>query len=224
MKANFVLSISIAALFSNFALAQSATTTPISERKLTVKQFPQDKTPGSQYFNEAFMPAKIGNSEEIVMVRHNAYTDEIEVNINSVIKVLPSEMNESIQLMNSPFSYEYVEYTTEKGPKKLGYLKAISNNQKIKIYKSESIYRKEEVEADLGYGSSKPAAYTKLRDGYYIKIGDNDIKPLSLKKKSIVSILPEKEKEIVAFMKENELSLSEEKDLIALGRYINSLM
>jgi len=225
MKVPFLLSVSIVALFSNFAQAQSAVnTTPTSEIRFLPKKVAPDKTPGSQYFNETFVPAKIGNSNEIVLVRHNAYTDEIEVNIDNAIKIVPSDISLPVRLTNSPISYEYVEYTTEKGTRKEGYLKAISNNQKIKIYKSESIYRKPEVDPDSGYGTYKPAAYTKLKDEYFIKMGDADIKPLPLKKKSIIAILPEKEKEIAAFIKDNDLSISEEASLVMLGRYINSLM
>lgn len=224
MKVKFLVSTSIVALFSNFALAQSAAnTTSVSEIKFLPKKVVQDNTPGSQYFNETFQPAKIGNSNEIVFIRHNAYTDEIEINIDNVTKIVPSEYS-PINLTNGATSYEYVEYTTEKEARKQGYLKTISNNQKIKIYKSEAIYRKAPVEADLGYGTSKPATYAKLKDEYFIKIGDSEIKPLPLKKKNIIAILPEKEKEIAAFIKDNDLSISEEASLVMLGRYINSLM
>lgn len=224
MKVTLYSSIAIVALLSNFAQAQTANTTPVSERRYLTKNIVQDKTPGSQYFNEAFVPARIGNSDEIVMVRHNAYTDEMEISINNVIKIIPTEMNLSIRLANSPISFEYVDYTNEKGAKKTGYLKLISNNPKLKIYKAEAIYRKAEVEADLGYGSSKPAAYVKLRDEYFTQLGDSEIKPLAQKKKSIVAILPEKEKEIAAFIKDNDLSLSEEASFVMLGRFINSLI
>ncbi|MBC8643128.1 hypothetical protein H9W95_00385 [Flavobacterium lindanitolerans] len=63
-----------------------------------------------------------------------------------------------------------------------------------------------------------------MKDEYFIKIGDSEIKTLPLKKKAIVSIVPEKEKEIASFIKENKISFSEDADLNQLGRFINSLM
>lgn len=228
MKRIFFLSISITALFSNFAQAQISAQQTVNDMATNERRFANknavDKASGSKYFNESFLPAKIGDSNEILLVRHNAYTDEIEVSINNEVKIVPAELNMPINLTNSATSYEYVEYTNEKDVKKQGYLKLISNNQKVKIYKSEAIYLKPEVHPASGYDTYKPAAYTKLKDEYFIKIGDSEIKTLPLKKKVIVAIVPNKEKEIASFIKENKISFSEEADLIQLGRYINSLM
>lgn len=229
MKKILFLSISLTALFSNFAEAQvlSAQQTvndiATNERRFNNKNA-VDKTAGSKYFNETFLPAKIVGSNEIILVRHNAYTDDMEVSVNDEIKIVPAETNMVINMVNGGISYEYVPYTNEKGVKKEGYLKLVSNNPKVKIYKSETVYLKPEVHPASGYDTYKPAAYTKMKDEYFIKIGDSEIKTLSLKKKAIVSIVPEKEKEIASFIKENKISFSEDADLNQLGRFINSLM
>ncbi|MEZ0005278.1 hypothetical protein ABH942_000629 [Flavobacterium sp. 28YEA47A] len=229
MKKILFLSISLTALFSNFAKAQvlsaQQTVNDIAnnERRFSNKNA-VDKTAGSKYFNETFLPAKIVGSNEIILVRHNAYTDDMEVSINNEVKIVPAELNTMINMTNSTTSYEYVAYTNEKGVKKEGYLKLISNNPKVKIYKSEVVYLKPEVHPASGYDTYKPAAYTKSKDEYFIRLSESEIKPLSLKKKAIVSIVPEKEKEIASFIKENKISFSEDTDLNQLGRFLNSLM
>ncbi len=228
MKKILFLSISLTALFSNFAEAQINAQQTVNDIVTNERRFAEknaaDKTAGSKYFNESFLPAKIAGSNEIILVRHNAYTDDIEVSINNEVKILPSELNMTINMTNSATSYEYVEYTNEKGEKKQGYLKLISNNPKVKIYKSEVVYLKPEVHPASGYDTYQPATYKKAKDEYFFKIGDSEIKTLPLKKKAIVSIVPEKEKEIASFIKENKISFSEDADLNQLGKFINSLM
>lgn len=228
MKKLFFLSISITALVSNFAQAQINAQQTVNDIATNERRFANknavDKTAGSKYFNETFLPAKIAGSNEIILVRHNAYSDDMEVSVNNEIKIIPAEENMVISMTNSPTSYEYIAYTNEKGEKKTGYLKLISNNSKVKIYKSEVVHLKPEVHPASGYDTYKPATYAKSKDEYFFKVGDSEIKSLPLKKKSIVSIVPEKEKEIVTFIKENKISFSEEADLNQLGRYINSLL
>ncbi len=228
MKKILFLSISLTALCSNFAQAQINAQQTVNDIATNERRFADknavDKTAGSKYFNETFLPAKIVGSNEIILVRHNAYTDDMEVNVNDQIKVVPAEVNMVINLTNSTTSYEYVEYTNEKGVKKEGYLKLISNNPKVKIYKSEVVYLKPEVHPASGYDTYKPATYAKSKDEYFIRLSGSEVKPLSLKKKAIVSIVPEKEKEIASFIKENKISFSEDADLNQLGKFINSLM
>ncbi|WP_447635152.1 hypothetical protein [Flavobacterium microcysteis] len=228
MKKILFLSISLTALFSNFAEAQINAQQTVNDIANNERRFADknkvDKTAGSKYFNETFLPARIAGSNEIILVRHNAYTDDMEVSINNEVKLVPSELNMVINMTNSATSYEYVEYTNEKGVKKTGYLKLISNNPKVKIYKSETVYLKPEVHPSSGYDSYQPATYAKSKDEYFFKLGESEIKTLPLKKKAIVSIVPEKEKEIASFIKENKISFSEEADLNQLGKFINSLM
>lgn len=228
MKKILFLSISITALFSNFAEAQINAQQTVNDIATNERRFADknkvDKTAGSKYFNETFLPAKIAGSNEIILVRHNAYTDDMEVSINNEVKVVPAELNTVINMTNSPISYEYVAYTNEKGVKKEGYLKLISNNPKVKIYKSETVYLKPEVHPASGYDTYQPATYAKSKDEYFFKLGESEIKTLPLKKKAIISIVPEKEKEIASFIKENKISFSEDADLNQLGRFINSLM
>lgn len=121
MKKILFLSISLTALFSNFAEAQINAQQTVNDIVTNERRFADknaaDKTAGSKYFNESFLPAKIAGSNEIILVRHNAYTDDIEVSINNEVKILPSELNMTINMTNSATSYEYVEYTNEKGEK-----------------------------------------------------------------------------------------------------------
>lgn len=228
MKKILFLSISLTALCSNFAEAQINAQQTVNDLANNERRFADknkvDKTAGSKYFNETFLPARIAGSNEIILVRHNAYTDDMEVSINNEVKVVPAELNTMINLTNSPTSYEYVAYTNEKGVKKEGYLKLISNNSKVKIYKTETVYLKPEVHPASGYDTYQPATYAKSKDEYFFKLGDAEIKTLPLKKKAIVSMVPEKEKEIASFIKENKISFSEEADLNQLGKFINSLM
>lgn len=64
---------------------------------------------GSQYFLEKFYPAKVDNSNEVVLVRYNAYNNEIELSINNEINVLQAKENQTIALANGSATYQYLQ-------------------------------------------------------------------------------------------------------------------
>ena len=179
---------------------------------------------GTQYFIENFSAAKIDNSNEIMLVRFNAYTNEMELKINDEINVLQAKENQNIALVNGKATYQYLQYINEDNLENQGYLMVISNSPKFRIYRKEKIELIPEQQAMGGYDKYKPAQYKKLDPEYYVQVGDGKIVYTKGKKKDFARMFEGKEKEISSFIKENRINTSDEADLYKLGTYIGTIL
>lgn len=179
---------------------------------------------GSQYFIEKFSPAKVDNANETVLVRYNAFNNEMELSINNEINVLQAKENQSIALVNGSATYQYVQYVSKDNVESQGYLVVINNSPNFKIYKKEKIELVPEQQPTGGYDKYKPAQYKKVDPEYYVQVGNGQIVYTKGKKKDFTSIVKDKEKEISSFIKENKLNTSKERDLSMLGNYISTLL
>ena len=59
---------------------------------------------------------------------------------------------------------------------------------------------------------------------YYIQLNNGEIVYMPTKRKKIMKLIPGKEKEIKAFMKENRIKTSRDKDLEKLGHFMSTLL
>ncbi|MUV02695.1 hypothetical protein GN157_03140 [Flavobacterium rakeshii] len=179
---------------------------------------------GSQYFSERFMPAIVNGAKDVVLVRYNAYHDEIEVQVDGEEMALKPENKQVIELKGKDLSYEYLQYTDEEGTSKQRYLIPVNKSDKVSIYKEESIYLQPEEQPTSGYGRYKAPQFRKNDIEYYIQFNNGEIVHMSTKKKDILSLVPGKEKEIKAFIKENKISTDEDEDLKQLANYLGTLI
>lgn len=180
---------------------------------------------GTQYYEERFMPAKINGSDEIVVVRHNAYSDEIEVKVHEEIRVVQPVEGLIVKLAGGTnTSYEYQTYVTEDNLTRQNFLIVVSDNPNLKIYRKDRITLIPEQHPTGGYQKYKAASYKKLDPEYYIKLKDGKIVYFDTKKSEILSMFPAKQKEIKAFIKENKISTSEDEGLAKLGTFLNTII
>lgn len=180
------------------------------------------KAGGTQYFDEKFVPAQI-NDGDLQLIRHNAYTDEIEVKVMDEIKVL-QPANGQIIKVKAGSTYEYVQYTDAKKAEHQNYLVLVSDNPNLKIYKKESIILQPEQHPTGAYDKYKPPMYKKMDAAYFIKIKDGSVVYFEADKSGVMSLFPEKKNEIKDFMKENKISPSDESDLPKLAAYLNTIL
>ena len=181
------------------------------------------KASGSQYFNEKFMPASI-NEGEVQVVRHNAYSDEMEVKVLEEIKVLQPENGQIVKLHAGGPTYEYVQYTDDKKVEHQSYLILVSDNPNLKIYKKEQVILVPEQHPVGPYDKYKAPMYKQEKPTYYIKIKNGDVVFFETDKSGVLSLFPEKKNEIKDFMKENKISPSDEEDLPELGAYLSTIL
>lgn len=225
MKLPKLLIIIPAVLISSMAVAQQTYVDNSGSVNLIYnKKAPSEPAQGTQYYIEAFVPAKIDGSKDITPVRYNAYSDELEIKVNEEIMVLQPKENMTVRLTNNKASYQYVEYTDKENVGSQHYLVLISENPNVKIYKKERIYLQPEEHPTGGYQTYKPPMYKKADFEYYIQKNNGPVTFMSTKKKDILALVPGKENEIKAFIKENSISTSDDEDLKKLGAFLNSLL
>lgn len=188
------------------------------------KKAPSEPAEGSQYFIEKFNPARIDDSNDIALVRYNAYSDEMELKINDEIVVLDPKEDMLIKLVNNQADYKFVQYTNKDGYSSQSYLVLVSDNDKIKIFRKERIELEPEEHPQGGYQKYKAPRYKKLNDQYYVQMNNGDVVYMSDSKRDIRELIPGKEKEIKNFMKEYRIKVSDDQDLKQLGSYLNTLL
>ena len=92
-----------------------------------------------------------------------------------------------------------------------------------RVYK---LYKKEFLKANYEGGYSADRKYDEFVDKYdllIMKEGEQSIYRLKSSKKYIISIFPEKEKEISSYIKENKPDLKEAESIVELMRYYDTL-
>lgn len=191
----------------------------VSKRKET------EAATGSMYINDKYIPAKVSGSNQTVLLRYNAYSDFFEISNpqSDEIRQLPQTPGVTITFLNSKDTYTLVDFINKKEEAHSGYLNMLSDNAKVKIYKRESIFLQPEVIPTSSYASYKAPNYKKANEEFYIKIGEQEAKYYS-GKKDLAKLVPGKNKEVLAYIKENKIDVEKKEDLIKLGMYINSIL
>lgn len=183
------------------------------------------KPQGSQFFDEKFVPGNFADNNQIILLRYNAYTDQIEFkDADDATKNLIPNKGVPIITTSKKNTYVYEDYTSQKEGNKTGYLNLISDNGQVKIFSKTKIYLKEAVAASSGYQTAKPAMYKKSEPEYYIKIKEQPIVFLPSNKKELYKLFPGKEKEVTEYIKTNKISLDKEEDLKNLGSFLNTIL
>lgn len=188
------------------------------------KKAESESAQGSQYYIELFNPAKIDDSNEITLVRYNAYSDEMELKIHDEVVVLEPKEGMMVRLVNNLANYTFSQYLNKDGVASQNYLIVVSDNPNLKIFKRERIYLQPEQQPQGGYEKYKAPMYKKQDPEYYIQMNNGDIHYMSDRKKDIINLISGKEKEMKSFMKENRIKVSDDKDLQLLGSFMSTLI
>ncbi|AXG73378.1 hypothetical protein DVK85_03675 [Flavobacterium arcticum] len=216
-----------ALLATTFANAQQAQTYVDESGGMNygyTKKAPSEPAGGTQYYIDSFNAAKIDDSNEITLVKYNAYSDEMELKIHDEVVVLEPKDGMMIRLVNNQANYTFTQYTNKDGIASQNYLVVISDASNLKIFKRERIYLQPEQHPQGGYQKYKAPLYKKQNPEYYIQMNNGDIVYMSDRKKDVIKLIPGKEKEVKKFMKENRIKISDDKDLQLLGNYMNTLL
>lgn len=178
---------------------------------------------GTPYDVDKYMPAKISGVNETAMVRYNAYSDNIEVEVEDKSYTLPKkdEYNQ-ITFIGTNTTISLKSYTDSKGINTYSYLYEIANNTKSKVFLKKQVILTPEKEPISSYDSYVPAKYNKAIDEYYFEINDQ-IKFMPKSKKDLIAMFPNKKSEIQAYLKQNKVSFKDESDIIKLAEFLGSL-
>jgi hypothetical protein len=177
------------------------------------------------YANPTFVKGNIYQEDQLiksdVLMRYNAYADEIEIKKNptdEAYSALIKDPNIFVKIGTDIYLFVPFEGSNEKG----GYFNVLSDGKMYDLYKkTKSIYR-EPRKARTSYERDVPPSFSKTTTYYLVK--DGTFLEMPNTSSRILKMMNKKEKEMKKYIKENDLDLDKEADLIKAVTYFDSLL
>lgn len=180
-----------------------------------------EKIEGNKYSSEIFEPAKISVVEnQTVLVRYNAYDDEIEFSKDGKNFNLVKTENLEVKLVGSKKKYIYTSYSLKATETIYGYLVQATELKHNNIYVKEGVNLVPAKEALTGYDVARPAYFQAKKDEFLIEVAGK-IVAVPKKKKDFLSLFGEKATAVESYMKANKVSNSSKEDLIKIATFLN---
>ncbi|SHG67892.1 hypothetical protein [Winogradskyella jejuensis] len=224
MRKSILTSLCIA-VFSLFTYGQGLTSIDVASEKLYMSSDVSKPVNalGSPYVNKNFLPVKVkGYDDKLFTGRFNAYNGEMEINLGTKIIALDKNKPYEVIYTQNNKIYRTYNYSTPSGIAKNGFLNVVSETEGYAFLKEELIKYYDKVPAATSYQQDKPAKFKEESPNYYLKKA-NVIRPFPTKKKDLLKSYPKDAKKIKSFLKEENISLKKEEDLVKLARYLASL-
>jgi hypothetical protein len=177
---------------------------------------------GTPYLDEAFVSGTIlfANNKRNVPLRYNAYKDLMEFQADGQARVLdPSTTIKKVNFGETTFVVE--KYTNDKGIVKYGYFTLLDTG-KVCLFSKKSVKFTPGLKGRALDGGDQPAEYRRNPDEFYFKVAGGQM--IEVKNiKTMVAAFPDKQDELLTFAKKEKISPRDEKELIKLVKYYNSL-
>ncbi|WP_395061714.1 hypothetical protein [Flavobacterium sp.] len=177
---------------------------------------------GSPYMNSTYLPSKVSNySGTTPLIRYNAEKDEMEFLKDEKKYYLTK--SDSLEVKIAEKLYKYLSYNGDSGIEK-GFFVVLLNNKKDKfsLFKKESITLIPKSEPKSSYDKPSPAYYRVNDEKFYLELSEKIIE-MPKKKKDFILLFPNNIDEVEVFIKENKTSFKNEKKLIELISFVNTI-
>ena len=103
------------------------------------------------------------------------------------------------------------------------YFKVVSTGKELALYKRSTSEYTPRTLPKTSYDREKPAKFTTT-DSYYLMTAAGNFVEMPEKKSKVLKLMKNNESEVKTFMKKNRIKLNNEKDLIKLVKFYNSLL
>ena len=169
---------------------------------------------GIPYYQEGFVRAKIGDTQDTVPMRYNTFLDTVEILVdNNVYEIAREESypkftfnaNEKLILINSHDEFA-------------GYFFEITEGKNRLLKKITTKYF-DAVPAPNTMISGSPARFETLKPIYFIQT-ENGLVKIPKNTKDLAVSFPDKKEVLKDFLKSNKIKLNQEADLIKLAAFL----
>lgn len=217
--------ISICLLFlSPFLSAQIGEVINYSAHSIQVKK-PKatngTRSIGSPYIFSNYLVSLVIGHDEIIELKYNAYTDEMEFEHEGQFYNLNKEEYPEVFLGPQKLKYIYTNYNDGKNSVS-GFLRVLDENEKWSIYVKEKVSYTPPAPSKDSYTTEKPEVYKREKDHYFMRMNDA-IFEIPTNKKKFAALFSSKEKEVLNYISSEKLSLNKEVDLVKLSRFIEKM-
>jgi hypothetical protein len=190
-------------------------------------------TVGSVYIDDSFKPCKIYYNKEFVgdfFYRHNAFNDEIEIkdsaspsdnDISSLVamrqlKLIDTEAQTELSLH---------VYQTKEENLRNGYLYELSTGPKYNLYFKNNVKYTQGTHPVTSLTRPTPNKFSHFVEYYLKRNGEETAQSLGKNKGDFLKVVDEDiRNDVKDYLKEAKINLKDEKDLIKLFGYMNSLI
>lgn len=181
------------------------------------------KADGSPYLNEEFVKGEVYVYDSLGIrgeLRYNAFNSEVEV----------SETKGSyFTLLKRPYIeaeigdrlFKMYTYKDNNDLNRVAYFNPLNEGNIVLLFKPEIKLKKAKA-PETGYDKYVAPKYIDI-SSYYIKLGEEPAREIKLKKKTFNNLLKNKKEAVVSFIKDKDLNLSSEEDVILILNYYNEL-
>lgn len=187
-----------------------------------------DSFQGSPYVAEVFLPSTLFFKDEnlgTIFYRHNALNDEIEIKKSNLEdeseRGLARDKDISILVNGKKMSFK--TFVTSKKRTLNGYLITLKEGKKYDLYKRTHVKYTEAQAAANSFTKAIPARFAQFTEYYFQKDGINRMDEVPARNGKLLKLLDTDSKsKLKAFIKDNDLNIKNEADLIKAFEFLNS--
>ena len=166
---------------------------------------------------------KMSRSEN-VFYRYNALNEEVEIKKTNTegenIRSLAKDKELNLRVNGQKMSFK--TFITSDNRTTNGYLTELVNGEKYDLYKRTHVIFKEASAAKNSFAKAVPARFTSFTEIYMQKDGNSRIDEVLPKKAKLLNLLDDSKKAVtVQFLKDNDLNLKNEADMIRVFEFLN---
>nr|WP_315143630.1 hypothetical protein [uncultured Flavobacterium sp.] len=182
------------------------------------------KIEGSPYLYDSFMLAEISGVPQKILVRYNILNDLIEVQFDNKqnYNLTKDEPYTTISPINQTNKIKLLRYINKEG-EVYGYLTQIYVSEKLAVYRKDQVKQQKAKEAISTYHEATPAKFVKLNPEYYWNLNNNRISLIPKNRKNLIELFPNTKENIINFIKENKIDFDNEKSIIELSKFIQTI-
>lgn len=169
---------------------------------------------GTIYIDNNFKPALISLVNKTYPTRYDAYHDEMEIEENKQQYYLPKTFDCNVLFQDK--IYGVFNHNDENG-----FFNILVSGKKLNLLIKEKIKLNQEIEGN-GIRSYVPPALKRLKDQLFIS-NNNEASKLPENKKEFYNLFSSNSKEIERYVKDRQLSIKDQSDLIKIFEYYNTL-
>ncbi|NND14807.1 MAG: hypothetical protein HKN89_00610 [Eudoraea sp.] len=200
---------------------------PISEADQK-RSYEYEQFRGSPYVSNNFAGTTLYYKEDLIgdiYYRFNSLNQEIEIKTTNSsdegIRSLGRDKGISIVIDGRPMSFKTFIDKTNRTTN--GYLVTLEDTGKYKLYKRYHATFQEGLKASNSFAKDVPAKFTQYIEYYIEQEGANRVDYIKLNKGSVLrTVSSEKRNALKEYIKDNELNLRNEVDLVKVIQFLNS--
>jgi hypothetical protein len=189
---------------------------------------------GTPYINEQFVDGQYfldGESQGHFYLRYNVYNDQIEILVDATPENLNGKdpkfdvylkFDNSMVMLNGKIIKSYY-YNDEHGNSSNSYFIEVNKTDKISLLLRKRCVLTPAEKAATPNQADRAAKFTIYDDYYLLLQNETYPRKIELKKRKLLKEFPKYELDLKAFMKQENINLNQEDDLIKLTNYLSTL-